>query len=306
MKIKPECATCIIRQIVDISIEVTDDEIEQFRLVKGCMPVINEEYHNNAVPAWMGTVIHRHFKKISNCEDPYKRLKETANDTAQNYIEDVENKIKNSDNELDRLKKCVLATIAGNSIDFGPFSISEDIVPMIEHTLNSELKIDCSKELLEDLKSAKKVLYICDNAGEIVFDILLIKMIKKYVNDINDIVVAVKGKPILNDATMEDAENLKINEFAKVITTGSDIIGIILEECSEEFLKEFEQADLIIAKGMGNFESLTEYNLNHKKLYYILKAKCDPVAEFIGVDLKDSVLLSNKQLQKNLANIDKN
>ena len=297
MKIKPECATCIIRQIVDVSIELTDDEIEQFKLIKDCMSVINEEYHSNAVPAWMGTVVHRHFKKISNCEDPYKRLKDIANDTAQNYIEDVENKINNSNDELERLKKCVLATIAGNSIDFGPFSIGEDIVPMIEHTLNSELKIDCSKELLNDLKSAKKILYICDNAGEIVFDMLLIKKIKKYVNDI---VVVVKGKPILNDATMEDAENLKINEVAKVITTGSDIVGIILEECSEEFLKEFEQADLIIAKGMGNFESLTEYDLNHKKLYYILKAKCAPVADFIGVDLKDSVLLSNTQLQKNL------
>ena len=98
-------------------------------------------------------------------------------------------------------------------------------------------------------------MYICDNAGEIIFDRVLMEEIKRYGKEI---VAVVKGKPILNDATLEDAKMAKIDEIAKVITTGSDIIGIILEECSEEFLKEFESADLIIAKGMGNYESLTE------------------------------------------------
>ena len=129
--------------------------------------------------------------------------------------------------------------------------------------LNSIKVEDKDLDDLNDLKNSKKVLYICDNAGEIVFDKLLIEEIKKYVADV---VVAVKGKPILNDATLEDAEFVGINEIARVISTGGDIIGVILEECSQEFLDEFYSADMIVAKGMGNYESLTEYEEKIEKL----------------------------------------
>ena len=290
MKIKPECAICIIRQVVEVANEITDNESEQFRLIKNTMEVIKEVYGENAVPAWMGTVVHRYLKKISNNNDPYKNLKEKANKIALQYLDEVR-EMSNIDDDLERLRKKVLATIAGNVIDFGAYSTGIDIERMIEDTLNKDLKIDNTKELLNDLKNKdiKKVLYICDNAGEIIFDRILMEEIKNYDKEI---VAVVKGKPILNDATLEDAKMAKIDEIAKVITTGSDIIGIILEECSEEFLKEFESADLIIAKGMGNYESLTEYEDRiGKPIYYILKAKCKPVAENIGVDVGDNVLL---------------
>ncbi|CAB3287746.1 DUF89 domain-containing protein [Methanocaldococcus lauensis] len=290
MKIKPECAICIIRQVVDAVKEITNDEKEQFRLIKNTMEVIKEVYGENAVPAWMGTVVHRHLKKISNTEDPYKNLKEKANKIALKYLDKVR-ELCNDNNDLERLRKKVLATIAGNVIDFGAYSTDIDIEKLIEDTLNDKLKIDNSKELLEDLKNKniKKVLYICDNAGEIIFDRILIEEILKYNKEV---VAVVKGKPILNDATLEDAKIANIDKICRVITTGSDIIGIILEECSEEFLKEFRSADLIIAKGMGNYESLTEYeNEIDKPIYYILKAKCKPVAENIGVNVGDNILL---------------
>ncbi|WP_456371660.1 damage-control phosphatase ARMT1 family protein [Methanocaldococcus sp.] len=290
MKIKPECAICIIRQVVDAVKEITDDEKEQFRLIKDTMGVIKEVYGENAVPAWMGTVVHRHLKKISNNEDPYKNLKEKANKIALKYLDKVR-EMCNDNNDLERLRKKVLASIAGNVIDFGAYSTDIDIEKLIEDTLNDKLKIDNSKELLEDLKNEKikKVLYICDNAGEIIFDRILIEEILKYNKEV---VAVVKGKPILNDATLEDAKIANIDKICRVITTGSDIIGIILEECSEEFLKEFRSADLIIAKGMGNYESLTEYeNEIDKPIYYILKAKCKPVAENIGVNVGDNILL---------------
>ncbi|MCQ6254374.1 DUF89 domain-containing protein [Methanocaldococcus sp.] len=290
MKIKPECAICIIRQVVEAVKEITNDEKEQFRLIKNTMEVIKEVYGENAVPAWMGTVVHRHLKKISNTEDPYKNLKEKANKIALKYLDKVR-ELCNDNNDLERLRKKVLASIAGNVIDFGAYSIDIDIEKLIEDTLNDKLKIDNSKELLEDLKNEKikKVLYICDNAGEIIFDRILIEEILKYNKEV---VAVVKGKPILNDATLEDAKIANIDKICRVITTGSDIIGIILEECSEEFLKEFRSADLIIAKGMGNYESLTEYeNEIDKPIYYILKAKCKPVAENIGVNVGDNILL---------------
>ena len=200
-------------------------------------------------------------------------------------------KMSDEGDDLERLRKKVLAAIAGNVIDFGAYSVEVDIEKMIEETLNGTLALDNSRELLDDLKNkdVKKVLYICDNAGEIIFDRVLMEEIKKYGKEI---VAVVKGKPILNDATLEDAKIAKIDEIGRVITTGSDIIGVILEECSSEFIKEFETADIIVAKGMGNYESLTEYEDRIKKpIYYILKAKCKPVADHIGVNVGDNVLL---------------
>ncbi|WP_456418719.1 damage-control phosphatase ARMT1 family protein [Methanocaldococcus infernus] len=286
MKIKPECAICIVRQIVDISKEVADEE-EQFNLIKKCFKVIEENYGKDVVPAVMGTKVHRYFKEISGCKDPYKRLKEKANEIALKYYDYVKNLIKGDERE--RLRKSVLATIAGNTIDYGAYSTNLNIEEVLLKTLNEELKIDNSEELLKYLKdkNIKKVLYICDNAGEIVFDKLLMELIKSYGKEV---IAVVKGKPILNDATIEDAKVAKIDEVAKIVTTGSDIIGIILEECSEEFLKELDSSDIIIAKGMGNYESLTEYNIE-KPIFFILKAKCNPVAQNIGVKRGDNVIL---------------
>jgi len=289
LKIKPECAVCIVRQVVEVSKEITNNEKERFKLIKSCLGVIEEHYSEDAVPAWMGTKVHRHLKKISNCEDPYKRLKEKADDIALKYLDIVKKEVSIED-DLERIRKKVLATIAGNVIDFGPFSTDMDIISKIDETLKGELTIDNSEEFLNDLKNSKKVLYICDNAGEIVFDKLLIEEIKRYVEEV---VVAVKGKPILNDATLEDAKFVGIDEIAKVISVGEDIIGVLLEECSQEFLNELNNTDMIVAKGMGNYESLTEYDSEIKKpLYYIFKVKCTPVAEYLGgVKVGDNVLL---------------
>ncbi|WP_457611999.1 damage-control phosphatase ARMT1 family protein [Methanocaldococcus sp.] len=289
MKIKPECAICIVRQIVDIAKELAKDEEEQFILVNKTFDVIKENYHKDMVPAVMGTRVHRFFKKISNNEDPYKRLKMIANEIALKYV-DYAKKLIVGD-ELERLRKAILATIAGNTIDYGAYSIDLNIEEMILKTMNEPLAVDYSGDLMDHLKdkNIKKILYICDNAGEIVFDKLLMEIIKSYDKDI---VAVVKGKPILNDATLEDAKVAKLDEVAKIVTTGSDVIGTILEECSEEFLKEFNSSDLIIAKGMGNYESLTEYNID-KPIYYILKAKCNPVAKSLGVKVGENVVLKS-------------
>ncbi|WP_292460710.1 DUF89 domain-containing protein [Methanothermococcus sp.] len=294
MKIKPECATCIVRQVVDASKEISNNEKEQFNLIKACLGVIEKIYGEDAVAAWMGTTVHRYLKKISGNPDPYKRLKDTANEIALNYLEKLKDELKlcNDYNPLNRIICKVKLTIAGNVIDFGPYSTDIDINKKIEETLSGKLKIDHSKELLNDLKDANKILYICDNAGEVVFDKILIEELKNYC----DVVVSVKGAPILNDATLDDARIAGIDKIAKVITSGNDAIGVRLEESSEEFLKEFREADIIIAKGMGNFESLTEYDIE-QPIYYIFKAKCLPIAEMVGVEVGDNILLKNKKLK---------
>ena len=288
MKIKPECATCIVRQVVDAVKEISQEEEVQFKLISSALSCIKEVYGPEAVPAWMGTKVHRYLKEISGNEDPYRRLKDRANRMAMEYLKNIENDLKVYDNKhpLERLRYKVKLSIAGNVIDFGPYSTDVDIDRKLKETLEKELRIDYSRELFEDLKRCKRILYICDNAGEILFDKILIEELKRYC----EVVASVKGGPILNDATLEDARYVGLDKVVKVITTGCDVIGVNLEESSEEFLKEFERSDIVIAKGMGNFESLSEYSID-KPVYYIFKAKCSPVAQFIDVEVGDNILL---------------
>ncbi|MBA2850344.1 hypothetical protein HNP86_000475 [Methanococcus maripaludis] len=298
MRIKPECALCITRQVVDVAKEITDDKSEQFKIIAWGIEKISEEYGESSVPSFMGTEIHRHIKKMSKNSDPYKNLKNVANEFALKYLNDVE-KLLESDDELERLQNKIKLSIAGNVIDFGPYSTGVDIEKMVKDTLDGKLDVDFSNELLNELKNSKKVFYTCDNAGEIVFDLPLIKELKNYV----EVVVSVKGSPILNDATFEDVKTAGIDKVTKVITSGTDAIGVRFEESSEEFINELNSSDFVIAKGMGNYESLTEYEEKHGQnsekipVYYILKAKCEPVAEHVGVSEGDNVLL-RKEISK--------
>ncbi|WP_459201111.1 damage-control phosphatase ARMT1 family protein [Methanococcus sp. CF] len=297
MKIKPECALCITRQVVDVAKEITDDKSEQFKIISWGIEKISEAYGESSVPSFMGTEIHRYIKEMTKNNDPYKNLKNVANEFALKYLKDVE-KLLESNDELERLQNKVKLSIAGNVIDFGPYSTGVDVEKMVKDTLDGKLDIDFSNELLNDLKNSKKIFYTCDNAGEIVFDLPLIKELKNYV----EVVVSVKGSPILNDATLEDVKTAGIDKITRVITSGTDAIGIRFEESSKEFIDEFNSCDFVIAKGMGNYESLTEYEEKHGKsekipVYYILKAKCEPVAEHIGVHEGDNVLL-RKEISK--------
>jgi len=140
-------------------------------------------------------------------------------------------------------------------------------------------------EFKTSLKKAEKILYILDNAGEIVFDMILIEEINK------EIVCAVREKPIINDVTLEDAGQVQLERVAKVISSGSDIPGTVVSNCSDEFLKHYQEADIIISKGQGNFETLTDKD---KKIFFIFKAKCPVVTAQLGCNLGDNVLLMEK------------
>ena len=290
MKIKPECATCIVRQVVDAAKEISREEEVQFKLISDALSCIKEVYGPKAVPAWMGTKVHRYIKKISGNQDPYRRLKERANKLAMRYLKNIEGDLKKYDTKppLERLRYKVKLAIAGNVIDFGPYSTDVDIDKKFRETLERDLRIDNSRELLQDLREHQRILYLCDNAGEILFDKILLEELKGYC----EVVAAVKGGPILNDATLEDAKYVGLDKVVKVITTGCDAIGVNFQEASQEFLREFERADIVIAKGMGNFESLTEYSIE-KPVYYIFKAKCPPVAQFLDVEVGDNILLKS-------------
>ena len=154
---------------------------------------------------------------------------------------------------------------------------------------SGSLQIDNTLKLMSRVSESKRILYLLDNAGEIVFDKFLMQMIKEKYSV--KIFAAVKSAPVLNDATLEDAEQIGLGEVAEVITTGNDHIGINLDESSEEFLQRLYEADLIIAKGQGNYESITEFeHLLSKPIVYVLRAKCILVAESLGVQLYGNVV----------------
>ena len=177
--------------------------------------------------------------------------------------------------------------IAGNIIDFGAmhdFSI-DTIHSELEKALNAaEITDESIKNLENEIEKADKILYIGDNAGEIVFDKLLIENLPK-----EKIVFSVRGGPIINDALMDDAEQVGLTEMVKVISNGAALPGTCLSECSEEFIEHFNNADLIISKGQGNYETLNDVDRN---IFFLLKVKCPVVAEDISVPLGKCVCLN--------------
>jgi hypothetical protein len=178
----------------------------------------------------------------------------------------------------------VLISLAGNIIDFAP-----DHQIRLLHTIHKFLDkpplIDAIPDLKRALEQARTVLIIGDNAGETVFDRLFIESAPKK----PDYFYAVRGGPVINDATIDDALASGINRVSTVLSTGSDAPGVILEDCSSAFRNVFDAADVVVAKGMGNFETLCD--VKHKRIFFILIAKCELLARHIGCSIGDGIVM---------------
>lgn len=207
-----------------------------------------------------------------------------SNDIASDFLPQVESLLGDKNN----LENYVKIAIAGNIIDFGALGLDMDMEALIINTMEKDPTIDNTNELENELKISKTVLYLADNIGEIVFDKILIERIKEY--DV-DVTVALKEKPILNDACIDDAIKIGLDKVSRLISTGTDSIGIIEGDVSPEFMDLFKKSDMVIAKGLGNYEGLGEMDLEDKPVYCLLNAKCKPVARDIGVNLGDNIVL---------------
>lgn len=283
MKISHECIHCLARQAVEIAEEITPIKEIQEMIIKKSLKDLSDLDFNSTAPE-IAYKMHQHAKNISGINDPYKELKEKYNKIAEKIANMIveERWIENFDNPFDLA--CRLS-IAGNIIDFSVGLDLEDIdiLDSVENSLKKDLFGSGSKVLKEDIKKANSIMFIGDNAGEIIFDKFLINQIPK-----EKVIYVVKGGPIVNDATMEDAINTGINDLVKVIDNGFDAQGTILKECSKEFNDYFKEADLVISKGQANFETLS--HIKNKKIHYLLRAKCISVANEIGCNKMDYVL----------------
>ena len=290
MKIHPECSICIIhRGYQQISAATKNKEV-QFRALRELFKFLSENFSSDATPAWIGTQRDRIIKRITGNPDPYAERKSLSNKKALEYLPLAESIVNNSSSQKERFRKACLCAIVGNIMEFDIPGHEFDYQKLRELIINAEaeLVIDEIENIYELARKAKEIMYLTDNAGEIVFDTLLVKELKSL--DCR-VTVAVKGGPVLNDATLTDAKVAEMDKIAdSVVTTGTDAVGLQPSECSKEFLKIYNKADFVIAKGMGYAETLTELDLKvpHGLLF---RTKCNPVAKYFGVERNKNVAI---------------
>jgi uncharacterized protein with ATP-grasp and redox domains len=292
MKTYIDCIPCFFKQAIEACrmINLEDDKIKSI-LNKVALEIPNIEM--SASPPVIARTIHRIIKEHTGNDDPYKNIKKISNNAALKAYPELKKIVENSG---DRLLKAVETAIAGNIIDYGAI-FNLDVNKEIKTILKAEekrLKKEDNKffafnDFKDSLKKVKKLLYLADNAGEIVFDRILIEEIKKTFPDI-DIYCAVRGKPIINDCLISDAENTGIDKITNVISNGEDFPGTVLEHCSEEFSDIWNNSDLIISKGQGNFESLCGVKAD---IFYLFIEKCPVLARDINCNLRDVILCRN-------------
>jgi uncharacterized protein with ATP-grasp and redox domains len=273
-----ECIPCIVNQSIKIARQMTQDEKKQEELLQQVLNSLsNMSYH--LTPPHLGREAHRVVRRVLNHPDPFLKVKREFNRQVKALLPTLKEKV---DGAVDRLSCAIRLAIAGNVIDFGPQHRFQ-LMSTIEEALIKKPAVDDSESLRADLKRATSVLYLGDNAGETFFDKILIKELGPA-----KIYYAVRGSAVINDATTEDAYYAGIDQVAQVVSNGSDVPGTILEDCSERFRRIFDRADLVIAKGHGNYETLNE--VKGKKLYFLLMVKCKIIARDVGCSVGDYVV----------------
>ncbi len=275
-----DCIPCFVRQTLQAARFVTDDVGIHERVLRDVLRRA-AEMDLGASPPVMGRYIHELIRRFTGNDDPYRTVKEHFNGYALKLLPGLRVKVENSP---DPLEAAVRLAIAGNVIDFGTASeVNESYVSeAIEQALSATLPGAAVGQLRKAIEQADEILYLADNAGEIVFDRLLIERMP-----LEKVTVVVKGGPVINDATMTDAEAAGLCELVRVVDNGTAAPGTILEICSGDFRERFQAADLIISKGQGNYETLSDVTA---EIFFLLKAKCPVIARDVGCQVGDLVV----------------
>ena len=282
MNIKPDCLVCLYNQALKTSKLLNLDDETSAKILFEVAKIL-PNYSLNFTPPEIAEDTYALIEKITNNPDPLLKAKKEAIKEAKSFKPFLYEEIKKSS---DKLLTALKIAVAGNVIDFGAkkqFSLKETI----ENIFNTPFKIDNYLELKEKLKTAKKIVIIGDNSGENIFDVILADVLKS-LYDI-EIFYFVRGKPIINDVTLKEANESDMNKFAKIVDTGVPTPGYNLKYANELSKKIFLDADVVISKGMGNFESL--YEIANREIFYLFIVKCNVVASAINANEKDIILL---------------
>jgi len=274
---------CFIRQALDAARLVTDDQKIHEKVLREVLHLTSEMDLHQSPPA-MGQKIHRLIRNLTGNDDPYREIKNRFNKLALQLYPDLKQTILS---DPDPLKTATRFALAGNIIDFGVNShlTEAHVKQALEEALAAKLDKATLHEFRKALTNANDILYLADNAGETVFDRMLVEQLPE-----EKITFVVKARPVINDATIEDARIAGLTEMVTVIDNGSDAPGTILQNCSDDFRRRFDEADLVIAKGQGNYETLSDID---KNMFFILRAKCPVIARHLGCEVGSFVLAKN-------------
>lgn len=274
-----ECIPCFVRQTLDAARMSSNNPAVHEQLTRDVLRWLSEMDMRLSPPA-LAQRIHRKLRELTGVEDPYRKQKDQHNQMALQLLPGLRAQVQASDNPL---MAAVNFAIAGNIIDLGAKSglHEHEIHDAIRHAAGQPLE-GAREAFIREVDRAKNILYLADNCGEIVFDTLLVEQL-----GIDRVTVAVRGLPIINDATLVDAKTAGLDRMVRVIENGSDAPGTLLDDCSGEFRTAFEAADLIVSKGQGNFETLSHCG---KNIFFLFKAKCPVVAASVNLPVGTHVL----------------
>ena len=267
---------------------VTDNPGVQERVVRATLERATKMPFDRS-PPWMGQQIHRLLREATGNGDPYREVKQASNALALKLYPDLKRRVRNS---TDPFATAVRLAIAGNVIDFGCRSTlpNNEVLQAVEAALDpgaAEPDASAVANLRRAIEQARRIMYLADNAGEIVFDRLLIEELPR-----DRVTLVTRGGPVINDATREDAEVAELTSLVTVIDNGSDVPGTILESCSPAFRACFAQSNLVIAKGQGNYETLGEEDHN---IFFLFKVKCPVIARDVGCDVGRMVIYQRRR-----------
>lgn len=282
MKAHLDCIPCFQRQALSAARFVTDDEKVQKRIMRAVIAKLQVLDWEKSPPE-IAHEVHEVVRNESGENDPYKDVKKLYNDIALNMYPELQKMVFDSATPL---QTAVRLAIAGNVIDFGA-KTNFDLRETIFLVLKKEFKIYHFSEFVRNLEKAQNIVFLGDNAGEILFDRILLETIQDRYN-IEKILFAVKGAPIINDATYEDAEYVGLSKLRglELIKVGVGVPGTGMARASNEFQDILKKSDMVISKGQGNFEALSEM----KEIFFLLIAKCPVVANHLKVSVDDIIL----------------
>ena len=287
MKTAMECIPCFVRQAAEaVEMSAIDNRRKEQLLKRLLHEIADADW--NVMPVTISQRVQRLVREETKEGDPYRALKDRMNRIALDLLPALAD---TAQRQPDPREAVVRLAIAGNLLDAGSKTrLAPEDLPERLKTIWDMPLVGSVSELFHAADDAHCILYLADNAGEIVFDRLLIEALPA-----EKITVAVRGFPVINDATMEDAETAGLPEIAPVIVNGSDAPGTLVEECAEEFRYWFNRADLIIAKGQGNYETLSNTT---KDVFFLLAVKCPMIAADIGAPVGALVVKRGKELEE--------
>ena len=282
MKAHLDCVPCFLRQALQAARFVTDDEKKQEEVLRAALDVL-QECSFYSTPPEIAHKVHFTVTEVLGADDPYSNVKRESNAAILEMYDSLNSDVSTSNNPVDT---AIRLAIAGNIMDYGPHR-SFDVHKTLSNVKTMKFAVDHTKQLKQTLERAHTIGYITDNAGEIVFDRLLIETINRIYN-VEKWHVFVKGRPIINDATVEDADQAGLTRVNNVTIEPVEFSKEYDARTDPHFLEKLNSFDVVISKGQGNYEALSTVKA---PIYFLLMAKCSIVAEDIGVNIGDIVVV---------------